>query len=87
MRVEDPLAWVMDVPCPVDFVLGTAVVKVHDCVQFEPGFVIALKQTAGSDLEVRVSGVAIAAGEVVMVEDNLGLRLTRVLPPAGQEFA
>ena len=29
----------------------------------------------------------IAAGEVVMVEDNLGLRLTRVLPAVGQEFA
>jgi flagellar motor switch/type III secretory pathway protein FliN len=31
--------------------------------------------------------VAVAAGDVVMVEDNLGLRLTRILPPAGQEFA
>lgn len=86
-RPVDPLAWVMDVPCPVDFVLGTAVVKVHDCVQYVPGSVVTLKQTAGSDLELRVSGVAVAAGEVVMVDDNLGLRLTRILPPAGQEFA
>lgn len=83
----DPLGWVMDVPCPVDFVLGSAVVKVHDCVRFVPGSVVTLKQAAGSDLELRVSGVPIAAGEVVMVDDNLGLRLSRVLPPVGQEFA
>lgn len=81
----DPLEWVMDVPCPVDFVLGTATIKVRDCAAFAPQSIVRLKQAAGADLEVRAGGVPIATGEVVIVEENVGLRLSRMLPPAGQE--
>ncbi|HWB15012.1 MAG TPA: FliM/FliN family flagellar motor switch protein [Vicinamibacterales bacterium] len=75
----------MDVPCAVDFVLGTTTVKVRDCAAFTLQSVVRLKQAAGADLEVRVGGVPLATGEVVIVEENVGLRLSRVLPPAGQE--
>ncbi|MCC7010579.1 MAG: FliM/FliN family flagellar motor switch protein [Acidobacteria bacterium] len=71
----------MDVPCPVDFVLGTTTVKVRECAQFEPGTVLRLREAAGSDLEVRVAGVAIATGEVVIVDENVGLRVGRILAP------
>jgi flagellar motor switch protein FliN len=76
-----PLAWVMDVPCPVDFVLGTATVKVREWMQFTAGTVLRLREAAGSDLEVRVAGVPIATGEVVIVDENVGLRLGHILPP------
>jgi flagellar motor switch protein FliN/FliY len=75
----------MDVPCPVDFVLGTATIKVRDCAAFAPQSIVRLKQAAGADLEVRAGGVPIATGEVVIVEESVGLRLSRMLPPAGQE--
>ena len=78
---DGPLGWVLDVPCPVDFVLGTATIKVRDCVEFKRDSVLRLRQSAGADLEVRVGGVPIAAGEVVIVDENLGLRLSRILPP------
>lgn len=77
----------MDVPCPVDFVLGTATVKVRDCARFDVDTVVPLKQAAGSDLEVRVGGVAMFSGEVVIAGENVALRVGRVLPPAGQELA
>lgn len=80
------MRWLMDVPCPVDFVLGTATVKVRDCAQFAVDSVIRLKQAAGADLEVRVGGVPIFTGEVVIVGENVALRVGRVLPPAGQEL-
>ena len=80
------LSWVMDVPCPIDFVLGTATVKVRDCMAFGPESVVRLKEPAGADIEVRVGGVAMASGEVVIVEESVGLRLNRILPPAGQEM-
>lgn len=84
----EPLArWLMDVPCPVEFVLGTATVKVRDCARFGVDSVIALKQAAGADLEVRVGGVPMFTGEVVIVGENVALRIGRVLPPAGQEIA
>jgi flagellar motor switch protein FliN/FliY len=84
---ESPLAWVLDVPCPVDFVLGTATVKVRDCVEFKLDSVLRLRQTAGADLEVRVGGVPIAAGEVVIVNENLGMRLSRILPPGAADVS
>jgi flagellar motor switch protein FliN/FliY len=83
----DPFGWVMDVPCTVDFVLGTATLKVRDCARLEADSVVRLRQTAGGDLEVRVGGAAIATGEGVMVGENLGVRLNRLLPPAARELA
>jgi flagellar motor switch protein FliN/FliY len=83
----DPLDWVMDVPCPVDFVLGTTTVKVREAAEFAPDTVVRLRRPAGSDLDIRVGGVPIATGQVVIVEDNVGLRLNRILPPGYQEPA
>jgi flagellar motor switch protein FliN/FliY len=77
--------WVMDVPCPVDFVLGTSTIRVRECVEFVPNSVVRLRQPAGSDLEVRVGGVPMATGEVVIVDENVGLRLSRILPPGRVE--
>lgn len=85
--VTEATRWLMDVPCPVDFVLGTATVKVRDCAQFAVDSVIRLKQAAGADLEVRVGGVALFTGEVVIMGENVALRVARVLPPVGQDFA
>lgn len=78
--------WVMDVPVPVDFVLGTATVKVRDCATFAVDTVIRLKQVAGADLEVRVGGIPMFTGEVVIADENVALRVGRVLAPAGQEL-
>lgn len=82
----EALQWVMDVPCPVDFVLGTATVKVKDCAAFAVNSIIRLRQVAGADLEVRVGGIPVATGEVVIVDENVALRVGRILPPAGQEI-
>jgi flagellar motor switch protein FliN/FliY len=71
----------------VDFVLGTATVKVRDCATFAVDTVIRLRQAAGSDLEVRVNGIPMFTGEVVIADENVALRVGRVLPPAGQELA
>lgn len=79
--------WLMDVPCPLDVVLGTATVKVADCARLAVGSVVRLKQSAGSDLEVRVGGVPFAAGEVVIVEERLSLRLGRVLAPSPEDLS
>lgn len=83
----DALGWVMDVPCPVDFILGSTTVTVRDCVKFSIDSIVRLKQSSGADLEVRVVGVPIAAGEVVIVNETVALRLSRILPPAGTDLA
>lgn len=79
--------WLMDVPCLVEFVLGGSTVTVRDCLEFEPNKVVRLSLSAGSDLDMRVEGISIATGEVVIVDDQTALRVTRILPPAGSEAA
>ena len=83
----DPLAAMLDVRCTVDFVLGTGVLKVKHCLRLERHSIVPLAQAAGSDLEVRVHGVTIASGEVVILDDNTALRISKVTPPAGAEAA
>jgi len=77
------MEWLMDVPCRVEFVLGGSTVTVRDCLDFEPNKVVRLSLSAGSDLDMRVQGVPIATGEVVIVDDQTTLRITRILPPPG----
>ncbi|MFO7302597.1 MAG: FliM/FliN family flagellar motor C-terminal domain-containing protein [Acidobacteriota bacterium] len=79
--------WMLDVPVPVDFVLGTTTMTVRACTQLVVGSIVRLRQPAGDDLEVRVGGIPVFTGEVVVHGENLALRLGRVLPPSGQELA
>ena len=85
-RSEVPeMDWLMDVPCFVEFVIGGSSVTVRDCLDFEPNRVLRLSASAGGDLQMCVEGVAVARGEVVIIEDQTALRITHILPPPGSE--
>jgi flagellar motor switch/type III secretory pathway protein FliN len=81
----DPLAAMFDVRCNVDVIIGTAVLTLRECLTLRRDHVVKLNEPAGSDLSVRVHGVTLASGEVVVIEDAAALRVTRVLAPAGVE--
>jgi flagellar motor switch/type III secretory pathway protein FliN len=85
MDPADPLAAMFDVRCNVDIVIGTGVLTLRECLTLQRNHVVKLLEPAGSDLSVRVHGVTLATGEVVVIEDAAALRVTRVLPPAGVE--
>jgi flagellar motor switch protein FliN len=70
-----------DVLCRVEVVLGTGTVSVRDCLNLRRQHVLRLNQAAGADLQVRVNGVPIALGEVVIVDDSTSIRLTEITPP------
>lgn len=80
---DDVLGPMLDVRCPVDFVLGNGVLTIRDCLRLEWHSVLPLAQSAGSDLVVSVHGVPIASGEVVIVDDTTALRISHMLPPPG----
>ena len=68
----------LDVRCPVAVVLGTGHASVRECLALTPGSVLRLAQTAGQDVELQVSGVAVARGEVVVLGDSTAIRLTEI---------
>ena len=82
-----PLASMHDVRCGVEFVIGTGRLKVRDCLRLARQSIVRLDQSGGADLELRVHGVTVAHGEVVIMDDVTALRLTRITAPPGTEAA
>jgi flagellar motor switch/type III secretory pathway protein FliN len=80
-----PLTPMFDVRCRVEFILGTGSITIRDCLRLEPHSIVRLKQSAGSDLTVKVHNVIIATGEVVIADETTALRVNHISPPAGAE--
>jgi flagellar motor switch/type III secretory pathway protein FliN len=71
----------------VDVVLGTGVLTLRECLVLQRDHIVKLAEPAGGDLQIRVQGITMATGEVVVVDDAAALRVTHILPPAGVEAA
>ena len=70
---------VMDVKVDVTVQLGTAQLPMREVVELSPGAIIQLKQQAKDPVGLLVNGKLIAHGEVVVVEDKFGLKITEIL--------
>jgi flagellar motor switch protein FliN/FliY len=73
---------VVDVPVQVTVELGRAKMQIRNLLALSYGSVIELDMLAGEPLEVVVNGCLIAQGEVVIVNDRYGIRLTDIVTPA-----
>ena len=69
----------MDVKVNVTVQLGTAELPMREVVELSPGAIIQLKQQAKDPVGLLVNGKLIAHGEVVVVEDKFGLKVTEIL--------
>jgi flagellar motor switch/type III secretory pathway protein FliN len=75
----------LDVPCRVEVIVGYGSITVRECLELQRDSVIRLAQPAGSDLQVKVQGIATAAGEIVVDDDATSVRISEMLPPPGAE--
>lgn len=73
---------VLDIPVDVSLRVGSTDISIKDLVSLVEGSVIALDQDAGAPMEVLVNGTLIAHGEIVVVDDQYGVRLTDVVSAA-----
>ncbi len=73
---------VLDVPVDVSLRVGSTDITIRDLVSLVEGSVISLDQEAGEPMDVLVNGTLIAHGEIVVVDDQYGVRLTDVVSPA-----
>ncbi len=72
---------VLDVPVSVSLRVGSTDISIRDLVTLVEGSVVALDQDAGESMDVLVNGTLIAHGEIVVVDDQYGVRLTDVVSP------
>lgn len=72
---------VLDIPVNVSLRVGSTDISIRDLVSLVEGSVVALDQNAGDPMDVLVNGTLIAHGEIVIVDDQYGVRLTDVVSP------
>lgn len=79
--VESPpnLNLVLDVPVSLTIELGSAQLPMREVLQLNIGSVVQLDKPADAPVELSVNGKLIARGEVVVVEDRFGVKITEVL--------
>jgi flagellar motor switch protein FliN/FliY len=78
-KVEMNLNLILDVAVTLALEVGRARMPVRELLQLAPGAIVELDRLAGEPLDVLVNGVRIARGEVVVVNEKFGIRLTEVV--------
>lgn len=71
----------LDVPLTISVELGRVTMKVQDVIDLGAGSIIEIDKAAGEPIDILVNGRLVARGEVVVVEDNFGVRVTEILSP------
>ncbi len=76
------LDFILDIPLEVSVELGRAKMLISDLLQLGQGSVIELTKLAGEPLEIYVNQKLIARGEVVVVNEKFGIRMTDIITPS-----
>ncbi|BAJ01411.1 flagellar motor switch protein FliN [Shewanella violacea] len=81
LNAEDSvkLDTIMDIPVTISMEVGRSFISIRNLLQLNQGSVVELDRVAGEPLDVMVNGTLIAHGEVVVVNDKFGIRLTDVI--------
>ena len=72
---------ILDVPVDISMEIGRTKLSIRNLLKLNQGSVIELDRLAGEPMDVLVNGTLIAHGEVVVVNDKFGIRLTDVISP------
>jgi flagellar motor switch protein FliN/FliY len=73
---------ILDVPVALSMEVGRTQISIRNLLQLNQGSVVELDRTAGEPLDVYVNGTLVAHGEVVVVNEKFGIRLTDVISPS-----
>lgn len=80
LRMErENISLIRDVPLEVTVELGRTSKKISDILEFTPGTVIELERLVGEPLDILVNGQHVAKGEVVVIDENYGIRITDIV--------
>ncbi|MCH5250852.1 MAG: flagellar motor switch phosphatase FliY [Lachnospiraceae bacterium] len=79
MQPQENIDLIKDVPLEVTVELGRASKSISDILDFAPGTIIELDKIAGEPIDVLVNGKFVAKGEVVVIEESFGVRVTEII--------
>jgi flagellar motor switch protein FliN/FliY len=73
---------ILDVPVTIAMEIGRSRINIRNLLQLNQGSVVELDRLAGEPMDVLVNGTLVAQGEVVVVNEKFGIRLTDIVSPA-----
>ena len=82
MGEKENIGLIRDVPLEITVELGRTTKRISEILEFSPGTVVELDKLVGESLDILVNGQFIAKGEVVVIDENYGIRVTDILNPA-----
>lgn len=83
MPTQENIGLIMDVPLEVTVELGRTKKSIAEILDFAPGTIIELNKIAGEPIDVVVNGKFVAKGEVVVIEESFGIRVTEIVNNQG----
>ena len=83
MPSQENIGLIMDVPLEVTVELGRTKKSIAEILDFAPGTIVELNKIAGEPIDVLVNGKFVAKGEVVVIEENFGIRVTEIINNKG----
>src|SRR6478609_127630 len=82
VTINPELDVILDIPVTISMEVGRTSITIRNLLQLNQGSVIELDRLAGEPLDVLVNGTLIAHGEVVVVNEKFGIRMTDVISPS-----
>ena len=82
IQQKENIDLIMDVPLEVTVELGRTSKSIKEILEFTPGTILELNKIAGESIDVLVNGKYVAKGEVVVLEENFGIRITDIIKDA-----
>ncbi|MDK2798572.1 MAG: flagellar motor switch protein FliN [Clostridiales bacterium] len=79
---KENISLIMDVPLEITVELGRTQRLIRDILEFVPGSIIELDKLAGEPIDILVNGKVIAKGEVVVIDESFGVRITDIVNPS-----
>ncbi|EWG67269.1 Flagellar motor switch protein FliN [Enterobacter sp. DC4] len=81
-QFSEDLDLVLDIPVKMTVELGRTKMTIKDLLRLSQGSIVALEGLAGEPLDILINGYLIAQGEVVVVSDKFGIRITDIITPS-----
>ena len=82
VQIQNDIEMIMDIPVQLTVQLGRTKIAIKSLLQLAQGSVVELDGLAGEPMDVLVNGYLIAQGEVVVVNEKFGIRLTDIIKPS-----
>ncbi|MEE0960806.1 MAG: flagellar motor switch protein FliN, partial [Lachnospiraceae bacterium] len=79
LQQQENIGLIMDVPLEVVVELGRTSKSIKEILEFAPGTIVELNKIAGETVDVLVNGKYVAKGEVVVIEESFGVRITEIV--------